>query len=232
MVRLCNDAGHRACNEFPIMARLRYAIGRTVSPAHRAEPKKKPYRRPSPSPSPPPSPRISRDFSTLRPTFRPRSSFLPSSSLFLPFSRIVRRSISNFFRLEISSLPIRSYEFFVLFPLPPFILFASFQPSVHPLPPPSTLSPALLDRRSFLLSRRFFSTLSRPSPANRQFPSPPRSFDLCPPLHLPIRDSSQLRTEIDLSIEFHSILCFFPPFLPSRALEIFPEARTFLSWRE
>lgn len=184
MVRLCNDAGHRACNEFPIMARLRYAIGRTVSPAHRAEPKKKPYRRPSPSPSPPPSPRISRDFSTLRPTFRPRSSFLPSSSLFLPFSRIVRRSISNFFRLEISSLPIRSYEFFVLFPLPPFILFASFQPSVHPLPPPPLdsftclIRPPVFSSQPTILLNPLPSlarqpAISLPSPIFRPLPPPP-----------------------------------------------------------
>lgn len=160
MVRLCNDAGHRACNEFPIMAQLRYAIGRTVSFACEQPSKsnqKKPYRPPSPLPS-----NLSRfqhfttDFSLSLSLFR---SIIEKIS-----KRRIRGSKPKGRRRECPTLPpIRSFIIFLFRGggLPsPFSYFSSFLSSFLPSISRPTLSPALLDASLFFARRRFFSARS------------------------------------------------------------------------
>lgn len=141
MVRLCNDAGHRACNEFPIMARLRYAIGRTVSPAHRAEPKKKPYRRPSTTPpfSPPLHPRpleslaisalYDRLFDRARLSSPPPLFSSPSHASFVDQFRIFFASKSRLSQLGVTNFLFSSPSLLSYFSLP-------FSLPSTPSPPP------------------------------------------------------------------------------------------------
>lgn len=191
------------------------------SPAQPKSNQKKPYRPPSP-----PSPRIFRDFSILRPTFRPALS-LSLSPFDSPIDSKARIELENLnflfslnlkFRNRIRAVrrtagrrpPIRS---FIIFrsedrgaPSPFSYFFASFQPSVH-LPPDSFT--CLIRRQPFLcptiLLRQFSSPIFQPLPIRNL----DRSLSLSNSIQFAIFPSSCF-----LSVSYFSISKSTPSFIP------------------
>lgn len=230
MVRLCNDAGHRACNEFPIMAQLRYAIGRTVSFAGTTEVEPE-ETLPSTLPSLPSN--LSR-FQHFATDFSTGSLSLSLSPFDSPIDSKARIELENLNFLFSLNLKFRNKIRAVRRtagrrpPIRSFIIFRSEDRGLHPpfhtfslpfsLPSISlpALSPALLDA-SLFFARRFFS-------AN----FPPRSFN-------PFQSATWINLSLSLCrIPFNSLfflLRAFSMFLifPSRIPPPLSSLRIFLS---
>lgn len=190
-MRLCNDAGHRACNEFPIMAQLRYAIGRTVSFAGTTEVEPEET---LPSTLPSLLSNLSR-FQHFATDFSTGSLSLSLSPFDSPIDSKARIELENLNFLFSLNLKFRNRIRAVRRtagrrpPIRSFIIFRSEDRGLHPpfhtfslpfsLPSISlpTLSPALLDA-SLFFARRFFSANFPPRSFN-PFRNLDRSLSLC-----------------------------------------------------